>query len=35
MKQNNTLTFKTEYNKYDDSTRIAAEINDRFVIYVA
>lgn len=35
MKQNNALTFKIEYNKYDDSTRIAAEINDRFVIYVA
>ena len=35
MKQNNNLTFKIEYNKYDDSTRIAAEINDRFVIYVA
>jgi hypothetical protein len=35
MKQNNTLTFKIEYNNYDDYTRIAAEINDRFVIYVA
>ena len=35
MKQNNTLTFKIEYNKYDDYTRIAAEINDLFVIYVA
>lgn len=35
MKQNNTLTFKIEYNKCDDSTRIAAEINDLFVIYVA
>ena len=34
MKQNNTLTFKIEYNNYDDSTRIAAEINDLFVIYV-
>ena len=35
MKQNYNLTFKIEYNKYDDYTRIAAEINDRFVIYVA
>lgn len=35
MKQNYNLTFKIEYDKYDDSTRIAAEINDLFVIYVA
>lgn len=35
MKQNCNLTFKIEYNNYDDYTRIAAEINDRFVIYVA
>lgn len=35
MKQNYNLTFKIEYDKYVDYTRIAAEINDRFVIYVA
>lgn len=35
MKQNYNLTFKIEYNKYVDYTRIAAEINDLFVIYVA
>ena len=35
MKQNYNLTFRIEYDKYDDSTRIAAEINDCFVIYVA
>lgn len=35
MKQNYNLTFKIEYDKYVDYTRIAAEINDCFVIYVA
>lgn len=35
MKQNYNLTFKIEYDKYVDYTRIAAEINDRFVIYIA
>ena len=32
MKQNYNLTFKIEYDKYVDYTRIAAEINDRFVM---
>lgn len=35
MKQNYNLTFKIKYDKYVDCTRIAAEINDCFVIYVA
>lgn len=35
MKQNYNLAFKIEYDKYVDYTRIAAEINDRFVIYIA